>query len=142
MAAFGPPWRRVSVILLSLELALKMMLSRNQGWRGEKQITSYFRPSTTRLGQLKTHSGTIKRNSTGSAGGESSKENSTRKQGKRTGKQQAVLKRANPRGSSESSNLFSQCFFSSMRELITFADLRQKPQGTGFSVYSFPQPYW
>lgn len=61
MAAFGPPWRRVSVILLSIELALKMILSRNQRWRGEKQITSYFRPSTTRLGQLKTHSGTIKK---------------------------------------------------------------------------------
>lgn len=64
------------------------------------------------------------------------------KQGEITGKQQAVLKRPNPWGFSESSNSFSQCFFSSMRDLITFADLSQKPHGTEFSVYSFPQAYW
>lgn len=135
MAAFGPPGGRGTVILLSMELVLKMVLGRSQEQRGRKVDplsfqTKYNTPRSTQNTFWHSHKevqqAVLEENPL--------RETQHEKQGKITGKQQAVLKRANPRGASERSNLFSQCFFSSRRALITFADLRQKPQSPEFCL--------
>lgn len=49
--------------------------------------------------------------------------------GKINGKQWAVQKRTSPQGSSKSSNVFFQFFLLSMRDLLTFSNLKQKLHG-------------
>lgn len=134
MAAFGPPGGG-ECHLAKHEACAENDLGRSQGWRGRKVDplsfqTKYNTPRSTHNtfwhNQKEIQQAVLEEKPL--------RETQHEKQGKITGKQQAVLKRANPRGAPESSSLFSQCFFSSRSALITFPDLRQKPQSQEFCL--------
>lgn len=119
-----------------------MIWGRNQGWQGRKVDplslqTKYNTPRSTQNtfwhNQKEIQQAVLEENPL--------RETQHEKQGKIAGKQQAVLKRANPRGAPESSNLFSQCFShgGELKSHLLISDRSPKAQS---SVYSCPQPYW
>ena len=110
----------------------------------EIQITSHLRPNVDCLSPLIKHFGMIKKELNSKMLEEkSSKGKLNMKTSTKTNGKQTVQKKTSPKGSSESPNLYFQFFLSSMRDLITFGNLIQKPHDReNCSVFiSLPQFY-
>lgn len=135
---------RVKFTMLNIKITLKTLLNEIRDKGVEKHHfssqTNYKLPKSTWETFWHDQNG-IKQ----AVGGKSSKGKlNMENRRKINGKQQAVQKRTSPQGSSNSSNLFFQFFLLSMRNIIIFGNLGQKPHGRedGSVFIYLPQYHW